>query len=459
LNRIALCLALLAILPRLTHAEYGLVDKVVIGYKDTTRMRFVHDPAMFREGWDTLAQPMFWKQVIRLTSDTCLVNVASCRRPVDKVCRTDWMNLSEEQKKNYKDSVCCELCLDAGTSIYVTAGKGEFYEIRKVLPDISKAIHVFEKNGVDPWFAQAILLIESPGKSKSKSYVGANGPFQLMRSVAIKYGLHVNRKVDERTNLEKAALAASKFINAVCIAQVKALLDEHHMQYQESDLWFRLLVLHAYHAGPGNVRCVINSLNPQSGGVELIRKIWQTECGGFKNESQNYSQISLATLLYFEQIIGGSDTVFLVQGDKAFRNYNRGKLKPTQAYDYLNNCLALYEDDLLEGTLPYADFMKRVAHLRKEYTYQAKYLTNGMVDIVLNQYPASDEHIRAFAYALARKQRYDDAIALLKINCEMHPTSIAAHDSLAKVYSDSGNKQMAALYSSKSLALMKKEEQ
>ena len=41
-----------------------------------------------------------------------------------------------------------------------------FREFGKVLPDISKAIRVFQQNDVDPWYAQTILLIESPGKTR-----------------------------------------------------------------------------------------------------------------------------------------------------------------------------------------------------------------------------------------------------------------------------------------------------
>jgi len=241
------------------------------------------------------------------------------------------------------------------------------------------------------------------------------------------------------------------------VAQVRNILNDHNLTYNETDLWFRLLVLHAYHAGPGNVRCVINSLQPTAGGVDLLKKVWQTECGGFKNESQNYSQIALATLLYFDSIIQQGDTVFMVQGDKYFRNYSRTKFKPTEAYDYLNNCLAYYEEDLVEGTLPYNDFMKRISRLRKEYTHLANSLTNGIVDVVLNQYPATEEHVNALAYALTRKLRYEDAIALLKLNVEMHPSSAAAHDSLAKAYFTTGNRQLAAVYSSRSEALNRKE--
>ena len=422
-------------------------------------MTFIHQQSLHEEGWDTLAQPVFWKQVIRLTSDTCLVNVASCRRPVEKVSRSEWMNLTEDQKQVYKDSVCCELSLDEGTPIFITAGKGEFYEIRKVLPDIGKAIQVFRRQQVDPWYAQAILLIESPGKNKVKSSVGANGPFQLMRTVAQKYGLRVNRSVDERTQLEKAAGAAARFIQAVCIPQVKSILDEQQLTYQETDMWFRLLVLHAYHAGPGNVRCVIQSLSPRTGGIELIRTVWQTECRGFKNESQNYSQIALATLLYFDQLISVGDTVHLVQGDRYFSQYRRSAFKPTDAYEYVSSCQQLYEEDFIEGTLPYAEFMKRIERIRKEYTVLARAVTLGMADVAVYRYPATEEHLLSLAYTLNKKQRYDDAIALLEINVSMHPESPAAHDSLSRAYSLSGNRQMAEMHSSKSQWLIRRDQQ
>ncbi|MEZ5069213.1 MAG: transglycosylase SLT domain-containing protein [Bacteroidia bacterium] len=135
-----------------------------------------------------------------------------------------------------------------------------FGEYKRVIPTINSAIKVFNTNSVDPWYAQTILLIENPGKNHNKSYVGANGPFQLMKSVAIKYGLRVNSKVDERTDLNRAAFAASQLLKHSCIPKVKAVLDANNVSYNEEDLWFRLLVLHAYYAGPGNVACVINQL-------------------------------------------------------------------------------------------------------------------------------------------------------------------------------------------------------
>jgi hypothetical protein len=318
-----------------------VIEKTVISYNDTAKLSFLVDSSIYKDGWNELPQSKFWQQVINLTSDTCLVNVASERTLLNRICRADWSSLTEEQKQLCKDSIICNYNLDSGTVLYVTSGKGEFYEVKKVLPDISKAIEVFEKAGVDPWYAQTILLIESPGKTKAKSSVGANGPFQLMRSVARRYGLVVNRSRDDRSNLEKAGKVAAKLLNTACIPYIKKYLEELNLPYNESDLWFRLLVLHAYHAGAGNVGCALRQMQPKTGGIELFKQLWQTQCGGFKNESQNYSQIALASLLNFGDLIQrDGDTIFLVQGDKFFKSYKRSSFRPTDAFNYLNTCLA-----------------------------------------------------------------------------------------------------------------------
>src|SRR6185503_14007088 len=113
-------------------------------HNDTFRLSFLHDPSLYSEGWDTLGQTKFWREVINLTSDTCIINVASCRQSLQKVCRGDWMQLSEEEKKYIKDSLTCVNNMGDDCMLYVTAGKGEFYELKKMLPDISKSILVFE---------------------------------------------------------------------------------------------------------------------------------------------------------------------------------------------------------------------------------------------------------------------------------------------------------------------------
>jgi len=459
LMRKSFCLIVLGLIGYLpgvcAQGKSSIVDKTVVSWNETTTLHFLLDSTLYTEGWDTLAQSRFWQEVISLPGDTCIINIASCRKPVDKIHREVWMNQTEPEKICFKDSVCLAHSLDQSTSLYVTAGKSEFYEVKKILPDISKAITVFRDNHCDPWYAQTILLIESPGRNKAKSSVGANGPFQLMKSVARKNGLQVTKYRDDRTDLQKAAKGAARLLNTACIPYIKKYLDERGINYHETDLWFRLLVLHAYHAGAGNVRCIINTLNPARGGVDLFLQIWQTTCGSFKNESQNYSQIALASLLKFNALIQqDQDTVFLVQGDKLLRAYPHKSRKTVDAYAYLQQTLAAYERDLVDGTVPFDYFMKRVGMIRKQFQKIAGELKLGGDDFVLKTYPSSEEHITNLAFRLSKRQRYDDAIRLLKVNLDMHPNSTAVFDSLSKTYLLSGDRKSAERYSSRSEAVM-----
>ncbi|MBL0341719.1 MAG: transglycosylase SLT domain-containing protein [Bacteroidetes bacterium] len=293
------------------------VEKTVIGFEATQKHKFFNNYQVYTEGWDTLAQARFWQDVIALSHDSMILNVASIRMQLYKVPTNQWHCQSEVEKDLYKKNLVTSNNLDETTSIYVTSGKKFFFEYRKVLPMISTALPVFEKNNTDPWYAQTILLIESPGKTEARSYVGARGPFQLMPYVARKYGLVVSKYRDDRTNLEKSAAAAAKLISNVCIPYARKILDGKSISYNEKDLWFRLFVMHIYHAGAGNVTAVINKINPSEGGMPLIRQMWLTEAAGFKNESQNYSQIALASIINFDRLISqDKDTVYLIEGDK-----------------------------------------------------------------------------------------------------------------------------------------------
>jgi tetratricopeptide (TPR) repeat protein len=279
-----------------------------------------------------------------------------------------------------------------------------------------------------------------------------------MRNVARKYGLVVNRSRDDRTNIDKSAKAAAKLLNVACIPYIKKYLEELNLPYTETDLWFRLLVLHAYHAGAGNVDCALTKIQPKSGGVELFKQLWQTECGTFKNESQNYSQIALASLLNFDELIQrDGDTIFLVQGDKLFKKYKRASFRPLDAYNYLNTCLSAYESDLVDGTIPYDAFMKRVSKIRKEFKLVAAHLNGNAKDVLINTYPASEEQLLSLANRLAKKQHFDEAISIIKLNIEARPNSVNSYDLMVKVYSQSGNKQLAEVYSNRSTALKEKE--
>lgn len=54
-------------------------------------------------------------------------------------------------------------------------------------------------------------LIESGYNAKIRSHADAVGPWQFIKGTATRYGLKVNRVLDERTNIYKATVAASKY--------------------------------------------------------------------------------------------------------------------------------------------------------------------------------------------------------------------------------------------------------
>jgi tetratricopeptide (TPR) repeat protein len=431
-----------------------LLTKTVVFYNDTARLKFVDNSNLFKEGWDTLPQPKFWQNVICLSPDSCIINSAEKRQALCVINNDEWKCQEESEKEAYRDYLKTTYGLNSETSINVTTGKKEFYEYRKVIPLISIASDVFIQNGVDPWYAQTILLIESPGKLAQKSSVGAYGPFQLMKNVAKKYGLKVNKHVDERTDLRKSAMAASKLLGNSFIPKVKEMLAEKNIPFNETDLWFRLLVMHAYHAGPGNVQCVIDALNPKEGGIPLFTQIWQTECHGFKNESQNYSQIALASIILFDKIINSDkDTVFMVQGDRMFSKYKKVGLSVNDANNYLNNCIHAYETDLVEGTVPFDYFFKKIGAVQKEFAYLEYKNSTKEVKKMASRVPLSVDQFIKLGDQLMRKKKVEEAIRIFKLNVEQNPDSAIANDSLGRAYKVLGKNDLALKYSRKSAAL------
>lgn len=279
-------------------------------YNDNSLNTLMHAESIFEDRWDMLPQPQFWKQIMRLSPDSCLINIAESRTVLLKMSIRDWSRQTEARKAVFKDSLRTAHQLVAGTQINVTTGKNDFYKFKEVYPSLSKGVEAFEKYGCDPWYAQSILLIESPGQLK-KSSVGAYGAFQLMPSVARAQGLTVNSTVDERKDFDRSAYGAARLLNRVCIPEAKKILNAHNIAYNESDLWFRLFVLHVYHAGAMNVAAVVNKINPKEGSQELITKMWITSAADFGNNSQNYTQLALASqLILHEMVYEQCDDIF-----------------------------------------------------------------------------------------------------------------------------------------------------
>lgn len=259
---------------------------------------FVQLPCVREEGWDTLQHVRFWRQIMRLSPDSALVSVAETREVLARIRMRDYTHLGDSERMQYKAAIRSKHDLPAHTRLYVTTGKNWFYNPHVVAPKIQQAIAIFDSLGVDPFLAQAVLLIESPvGNLRSES--GAYGHFQLMKDVARQFGLRVDRHTDEREDFEKSAVAAAKLFRDICIPYAASMLQDQGYTYHERALWFRLLAMHIYHAGAGTVRKALNATPIQADGSALIRQLWKTEYGHFRNAAQNYSQLVLASYLEF----------------------------------------------------------------------------------------------------------------------------------------------------------------
>ncbi|MFN5312230.1 MAG: transglycosylase SLT domain-containing protein [Flavobacteriales bacterium] len=262
----------------------------------------MHAEALFEDRWDQLPQAQFWKKIMLLSPDSCLINVAATRQLLDKMSNREWNAQTEAQKDSTRQALRIAHGLPSDTRIYVTTGKNDFYRFSEVYPSLDNGIQAFERYGVDPWYAQSILLIESPAQIR-KSSTGAYGAFQLMPGVARSMGLVVNNTTDERKDFDRSAYGAAQLISRVCIPEAKRILNQHNLSYNETDLWFRLFVLHVYHAGAMNVAAVVNKIQPKEGSQALIKAMWQNSAAGFGNNSQNYTQLALAAQLILHDMV------------------------------------------------------------------------------------------------------------------------------------------------------------
>jgi hypothetical protein len=263
----------------------------------------MHMDDIFNERWDLLPQMHYWKVVMQMSPDSCVVSMGMDKKIVSIIPSTEWKTLTtDDQKNKAKEKLKLALNIPENEILNVVIGKSNFYLFEAVYPSLNHGVKAFEKYNVDPWYAQAILLIESPGQLK-KSKTGAYGPFQLMPEVARAQGLIVNDWKDERKDFDKSAYGAARLISRICIPEARKILKFHGISFNETDLWFRLFVMHIYHAGAGNVKAVVGKIAPKQGGKDLILSMWKTKAASFGNSSQNYSQVAIAAQLILHDII------------------------------------------------------------------------------------------------------------------------------------------------------------
>lgn len=308
----ALCLLLSFAASQNAIGQRSSIEKMSVQFLgDTAALSYIRDNRIYSEGWHGLPQVNFWKEVVNLSPDSGLISILSTRQIYAKIPTKIWNSLTDIQKDMYRDSVKKRLNVADTERVVFTIGKNDFYNFSHAIKIIGEAYKMFEDVGVPAFYAQSILLIECPGELK-RSSAGAHGHFQLMPGVARNMGLIVNKQVDERKDFKKCAQAAAKFINNVCIPNAERILSERSISYNKNELWFKLLVLHVYHAGAGNVAAALDAISnrPSAGNIELITTLWQTKAGAFGNASQNYSQIALAnTIILYDLLLDRCENI------------------------------------------------------------------------------------------------------------------------------------------------------
>jgi hypothetical protein len=263
----------------------------------------------------------FWLRDIELSSDSFLVVDKKSRKVIDVLHKSQVLKI--ETGKNLKELAKIYHYLhklDSNSQVKFVRGRKEFFNYPKIEPHIGPAEVIFKSVGVDSALARFILLIESPSNPSATSISGARGHFQLMPSVARKYGLVINQYRDDRLNFEKSAVAAAKLMRQYCIPQAQRIALSAGIMVDSStktELWFRLLVLHVYNAGAGTVAKAVRIYSADGlTGEELIFKLWKTHVGAFGNSSQNYSQVALASHLAYNRYLSNKKSEVYSQSDQ-----------------------------------------------------------------------------------------------------------------------------------------------
>jgi hypothetical protein len=257
----------------------------------------------------------FWMRNISLSEDSFLVVDQNSRSVMDVLSKKAVLEIEKGGNLKCLGQLYRGVCFDTDEAqIKFVRGRASFFDYAKIAPKMNEAFQIFSDNKVNPIYAQLLLLIESPNNSKAISSAGAVGHFQLMPSVAKKYGLKVNTRIDERTNFSRSAMASAKLFKYYCIPNAVKICNQLELTFDDADLWFQLLVLHVYNAGAGNVKKAALLHQGVSSGTELIQKLWHTKLGAFGNSSQNYSQLCLASYRTYARFVQNS-SVTIVTND------------------------------------------------------------------------------------------------------------------------------------------------
>ena len=135
------------VLDTLLEAQFVFDERAV----DFSCIKVIWDESLYTERWDTLAQTQFWRHIMNLPKDSCIVNIAATREIVETLHIYDWEGRTDSVKEIYIESLRLALELHPEAAIYVTSGKSHYYHFARKLHHIGQAVDIFYDRGVDPW--------------------------------------------------------------------------------------------------------------------------------------------------------------------------------------------------------------------------------------------------------------------------------------------------------------------
>ena len=98
--------------------------------------------------------------MMQVGPDWSVVYAPSSRKILNRIPTVIWKKFNRYQRYQHLQEFSKQHCVEG--NLFVAQGKSNFYRFHEVLPEMKSVIATFNRYGVDPWYAQSVLMIESP---------------------------------------------------------------------------------------------------------------------------------------------------------------------------------------------------------------------------------------------------------------------------------------------------------
>jgi len=134
--------------------------------------------------------------------------------------------------------------------------------------------------------------------------------------------------------------------------------------------------------------------------------------------------------------------VYLNDVDRMLNSYAVCKCTPYDVCTYLGDCISQYENDLVDGIIPFDYFIAKVKAVETELS--------GLTPF---KYPYNDVHFNEIGFQLLKARKTEEAFKLFKLNETHYPDSWSVYHGLGETYRLMGQKELALTHYKRSLQL------